>query len=96
MKLWPLVNTGSSVVNKLTTPKQGIGSSLMAQQVKDLLLPQLWHKLQLWHRFDPWPGNFHMPVVAKKKKKKGKMLIEEGDGGGGVRDLTVLSVSFFY
>ena len=32
-----------------------LGSSLLAQWVKDLAL------LHLWHRFDPWPGKFHMP-----------------------------------
>ena len=35
----------------------------------------------LWHRFNPWPGNFHMPRVRQKKKKKGrskKKLLYEG------------------
>ena len=31
----------------------------MAQNVKDLMLLQLW--LQLWCRFDPWSGSFYMP-----------------------------------
>ena len=48
----------------------------MAQQVKDLALPQLWPRLQLWHVFDPWLWNFHMlqvwPKNLKKKKKKKK------------------------
>ena len=35
----------------------------MAQQVKDVVL------LQLWHRFSPWPGNFHMLQMQTKKKK---------------------------
>ena len=42
----------------------------MAQWVKDLAFPQLWHRSQLWHGFDPRPGNFHMPCVQPKKKKK--------------------------
>ena len=24
----------------------------------------------VWLRFDPWPGNFHMPQVQPKKKKE--------------------------
>ena len=45
------------------------------QQVKDLALPQLWHRLPLWLRFDPWPGTFHMPWVQLKKKKKIRLLL---------------------
>ena len=42
------------------TINKSVGSSPVAQQVKDLSLPpQLWHRLQLGCRFDPWPGNFH-------------------------------------
>ena len=53
----------------------------MAQQVKDpALSPQPPGSL-LWHRFDPWPGNFHMPGVwqKKKKKKKKRKEIRGGD-----------------
>ena len=42
----------------------------MAQWVKDLVLLQLWCRLQLWLEFDPWPRNIHMPWVAAKKEKK--------------------------
>ena len=42
----------------------------MAQRVKDLVLSLLWLWLLLWRRFDPWPGNFHMPQAWQKKKKK--------------------------
>lgn len=39
--------------------------------VKDLTLPQLWHRSQLCLGFNPWPGNLHMPWdVAKKTKTK--------------------------
>ena len=31
------------------------GSSLLAQQVKDLVLSLLWLWLQPWRGFDPWP-----------------------------------------
>ena len=37
-------------------------SSLMAQQVKDLVLSLL------WHRFNTWPGKFCMPWARPKKK----------------------------
>ena len=53
----------------------------MAQQVKDLVLPQLWRRLQLWFGFDPWPRNYHMPRVRqKKKKKKKKKELVNADG----------------
>ena len=42
----------------------------MVQCVKDPALPQLWCRSQLQLRFDPWPGNFHMPWFHLKKKKK--------------------------
>ena len=41
----------------------------MAQQVKDVVL------LQLWHRFSPWPGNFHMLQVQTKKKISFKHIL---------------------
>ena len=39
------------------------------QWVKDPVLLQPWHGLQLWLRFDPH-GSFHMPRGQPKKKKK--------------------------
>ena len=45
-----------------------MGISLVAQQVKDLMLSLQWLGLLLWHGFDPWPGNFHMPWVQPAKK----------------------------
>ena len=39
----------------------------VVQWVKDLVLLQLWHRLQLQLEFDPWPGNFHMLQVWPKK-----------------------------
>ena len=35
--------------------------------VKDLVLLQLWYKLQLQLRFDPWPGNAICHGLAKKE-----------------------------
>ena len=45
-------------------------SSLVAQQIKDLVLSLQWLRLLLWRGFDPWPGKFHM-LQAQPKKKKG-------------------------
>ena len=47
--------------------KKFSGSSLVVQQVKDLVLSSLlWLWLLLWHGFDPWPGNFHTLLVWLK------------------------------
>ena len=47
----------------------------LAQQVKDLVLLQLWHRLKLWLGFVPQPGNhFHMPLGTGKKKKKNENM----------------------
>lgn len=45
--------------------KQALGSSLMVQRVKDLMLSLL------WHGFDPYPGNFCMLRMQPKKKRGG-------------------------
>ena len=37
----------------------------MPQQVKD----PAWSLL--WHKFDPWPGNFHVPWAQPKKRERG-------------------------
>ena len=42
----------------------------LVQWIKDLALPQLWHRLQVQLRSDPWPGNSIFHGAAKKKKKK--------------------------
>ena len=46
----------------------------VAQWVKDLVLPQLWYRLQLQLGFNPLPGKFYMPQVQPKKKKKKKQI----------------------
>ena len=48
------------------------GVPVVVQWVKDLVLLQLWHRLQLQPGFDPWPGNFMLQMWQKKKKKKKK------------------------
>ena len=45
-------------------------SSLVAQQVNDLVMSLLQLRLLLWLRFNPRPGNFHMLWVQPKRKKK--------------------------
>ena len=44
----------------------------MAQRVKDLVLPQLWHRLQLQLGFDSWSVELPYAAGAAKKKKKKK------------------------
>ena len=44
-------------------------SSLVVQQVTDLVLLLQQLGLLLWQGFDHWPRNFHMPYVWPKKKK---------------------------
>ena len=46
------------------------GVPAVAQCIKDLALLWLWWRSYLWLRFNPWPGNFHMPQVQVKKKNK--------------------------
>ena len=68
-------------VKDLVLALGGMGLILgQAQWVKDQALPQLWHRLQLRLRFNPWPKNFLMPQVqpnkGKKKKKKNDNFIQ--------------------
>jgi len=43
-----------------------IKSSLVAQQIRDLVLSPQWLGLLLWHKFDPWPQEpLHATGVAK-------------------------------
>ena len=44
-----------------------VGSSLVAQGVKDPVLSLLWLRLLSWHGFNPWPGDFHMPWMGPKR-----------------------------
>ena len=58
---------------KVQVQSQARGSGL-----KDQVLLQLQHRLQLWFRFDPRLGNFHMPWIQplKKKKKKNEVVLD--------------------
>ena len=42
----------------------------MVQQVKDLVLSQLWCRSQLQLGLPPWPGNVHVPRVPLQKRKR--------------------------
>ena len=53
-----------------------MGSSLVAQQVKDLALSVQWPGSLLWCGFDPWPRNFCMPWAwPHKKEYAGKFYV---------------------
>ena len=41
----------------------------MAQWVKDLVLSLQQLMWLLWCRFDPWPGNFHMPRALLRERE---------------------------
>ena len=61
----PLCGSGSAILFlSRNNRKLESRSSLVVQQVKDLA-----SALQQ-PRFDPWPGNFHMPWVQPDKKSK--------------------------
>ena len=45
-------------------------SSLVAQWVKDTASLPWWLRSLLWYRFDPWPGNFHIPWVQPKQRER--------------------------
>ena len=47
--------------------KRNGGSSLAAQQVKDLVLSLQWPRSLLWLGFDTWPRNFHTQQARPKK-----------------------------
>ena len=47
--------------------------SLVAQQVKDLVLSLLWLPTAVL-QFDPWPGNLHMLWLQTQKSNKQKTL----------------------
>ena len=51
----------------------------MVQWAKDLVLLQLWCRLQLRLRFDPWHRNFHVLWVLLKKKFKNLELASHLD-----------------
>ena len=51
------------------TAEAQAGSLAQRQGLKDPVLPQLQHRLQLWLRFTPWPESFHMPWAQPLKNK---------------------------
>ena len=76
---WELLYVTDAAIKRKNNKKW---SSLVAQQVKDLALSLL------WCRFDPWPGNFHMPWAwPKKEKEKEKKQI-------GTRKLKLMALGY--
>ena len=51
-----------------------LGVPTVAQQVKNLVLLQLWHRSQQWLRFDPWPGKLPMPLVQGRGQNNQKTI----------------------
>ena len=71
-KIWPNIFENQTVKNNR------LGSSLVAQQAKDLPLSLLWLGLQLWHGFNPWPRNFHMPWAWPKENNRQDLTVSLG------------------
>ena len=42
------------------TAEAEVQSLAWCSGLKDLALPQPWHRLQLRFKFNPWPGNFYV------------------------------------
>ena len=62
----------SSWYNGITDPSAVSGcrfDPLPNAVLKDLVWPQLWHRLQLQLGFDPWSGNHICHRAAEKEKK---------------------------
>ena len=57
--------------------EERVQSSLVAQQVKAQVWSLLWLRLLLWLKFDPWPGNFHMPQVRLKEREGEHKQVEK-------------------
>ena len=61
-------------LNKIDFKQKIIGSSLVVQWVKDLVLSLQWLRSLLWYVLDPWPRNFCMlwawPQIVTRVKKR--------------------------
>ena len=53
------------------------GSSLVVQWVKDLVLPQVWQRMQLQPGSVVWPKNFHMPCLHPPPNEVGRKYFTE-------------------
>ena len=63
-------STGKSPSRIASYLKDNTGSSLVAQRVKNLALPQLWHRLQLQQGFCSGPGTSTCCTGSQKSKMK--------------------------
>ena len=61
-----VIGGGRMVIHLLNMPV-ALGEGV---QVKDPALSLLWLGWLLWYRFNPWPGNFHMPWVCETKRDR--------------------------
>ena len=46
------------------TAEEQVSSLAWCSRLMHLVLLQQQHRLRLWLRFNPWPGNLHMPRVT--------------------------------
>ena len=76
---------------------QWLQLSAATHWVKDPVLLQLWHSLQLWLGFNPWPGNFHMvqdaAIKTKQNKKQNSFSAGKGAPAPALENPAVLLVS---
>lgn len=73
VSLWSRETEKTKIKKKATWSSYwGIVGSISraVQQVKDPVLPQLWHRSQLGLGFDPWSKNFHMLRERPEKKER--------------------------
>ena len=54
----------------LCSPRTQVKSPVRHSRLKDMMLPQLWHRSQLQVGFDSWSGNSIRYGVEKKKKEE--------------------------
>ena len=69
------VPTVAEWVNNLTAAagvngEAEVQSVAQGRELKKLALLQLQHRSQLWIGFNPWPENFHMPLVWPQELDK--------------------------
>ena len=75
----------------LCSTRAQVQSPAQPSGLKNLVLPQLWHRLKLWLRSDSWPRNSICHGEARTKKKKKKRKKERK-----IFFTTMLHFSFFF
>ena len=59
---------GVPTASTRVTAEAWVPSLAQIMGLKDVVLLQMWHRMQLQLGFNPWPGNFHMLWVRTLKK----------------------------